>query len=254
LSGFSCHVYRVYKSYWASFRSILDRLVERSKVTVSLLSLGNKEFTIHFKAPKDFEGENRYYMIGYPELIEYIDYDSGKQVKKYRLDWSKISLLELDVGEFNFVLICGGNANKVKGILVEIVSKETGQEFNLHVFPVDPKDIEYIIDNYGFTIRFSKLEKTEIRNLDRTAFWGPNVLNTPIYKEMRQLSREPDKEIRLEDPSRESVGVIGITRIHDETRTMSIRVWKQIDPDRIASYLTERIIGPIIRKKTVSQP
>jgi len=244
----SCHVYRVSAGLKNSFPGNLKSLSEKSPLQVRLRALAGKQFVIKINSTKNISGDIRYYVLEYPEPVEFTDYETGEHVKKYKKAKTYI-ILQGD--NPLLVFLCGGNIAKAKNIIEELMSGQIGQI--LFPFTISASELEYLIKNYGFEVRYTRLDSTHLPNVDRLALWGSDVSRADLYRGLRGSSGDPDKEVRLLDRSYEDIGTVGITRAHEDTKALAIRIWKNQQPDVLAKYIVERIIKPVLKLRKAAR-
>ena len=251
----SCHVFRVSSAGRRVLPEFLEELSKKRVHRAKLGFLGDREFNIVFsRVVSSVEGLH-FYVMEYPEPLEFIDYETEKRVVMYKKESARIVYVNLG-DDYAFVFICGRNVAAAKRVIEKIASPRTGGDYALVPFSISSDELEYLVKEYGLSVKYAKHHKTKMTDLDKVALWGSDVTRNPLYLQLKSMSRDPNREVRISDSlySYKGLGVIGITRQHEKTKALAVRVWSNLAPDILAEYLLTRIIKPIVEKRSGGLP
>lgn len=245
----SCHVFRISPDLWDYFSSTMNDLVGKQGIRVRLEALGRREFSIWVFKREDLSGDVSYYVLVYPEEIAYEDYETGKTVRRYRKEKTIIVPIKIEKMGVVFLFFCGGSVLKAKHVLEELMEQTGGMRIRAAPFKISPEELEYLIVEYGFGVKYAKLDDIAMGDLERMALWGSNLTKSEFYQKLKSFSRDPNKEVRLLDKSNQRLGTIGITRVHRDSKTLAVRIWGNKEPGYLPKYVVERILKPILERR-----
>ncbi len=245
----SCHVFKFPRDLWGYFTSTMDSLASSRELRVKLEALGRREFSVWVYRREGLSGDVSYYILVYPEEIVYVDYETDETVRRYRKERTIIVPTMLKESDVAFLFFCGGNVPRAKRVLEELIERVGGTRIGAAPFMIYPAELEYLIVDFGFGVKYAKLDSLAMGNVERMALWGSNLSRDEFYRRLKSLSRDPDKEVRLVDKSNQKLGTIGITRVHRDTKTLAVRIWGDREPSYLARYVVERILIPILNRR-----